>query len=235
MTMTLPRPSACGTRPAYLDNLFKDRSPSLGTSSMHSTSSSGSNLDLRTPHQQHHHQQHSLPRAPLPPAYEQTFEGEEEQDQDPEDQASLRSLRLSPRFNVHKLFHRRTYPQAREISPTRTTSRTKAEPPPSTSPPIATIQTPASSSRSSSRRPSLPKLQTAFPPAPRKGSLPARPTISGSGKDKPLPAAPVQPAKEVTCQRCYYFAARNCNGWVMGGTHGDACEGCLQAGFFGAP
>ena len=45
--------------------------------------------------------------------------------------------------------------------------------------------------------------------------------------DKPLPVLPVQTAQEVACHRCYYFAARNCKGWVMGGTHGDACEQCL--------
>ncbi|GAM90253.1 hypothetical protein ANO11243_082950 [Dothideomycetidae sp. 11243] len=31
---------------------------------------------------------------------------------------------------------------------------------------------------------------------------------------------------ELSCQRCYYYSMRNCNGWVMGGTHGDACENC---------
>lgn len=58
---------------------------------------------------------------------------------------------------------------------------------------------------------------------------------------KPLPALPAQaipPAvqtQELNCHRCYYFAARNCKGWTMGGSSNDACETCLQAGFFGAP
>lgn len=55
------------------------------------------------------------------------------------------------------------------------------------------------------------------------------------GSNKSLPALPtyaqqqqVQPKQEeLKCQRCYYFAARHCNGWVMGGSHGDACDSCL--------
>lgn len=116
---------------------------------------------------------------------------------------SVRSLRLnlSPRFNVRNMFNRRTYPSAREIS-TKSSSSSAAPVP----------------SRQALRRPSLPRLQTSFSSPPRRGS---------AQKEKPLPAAPVQPAREVTCHRCYYFAARNCNGWVMDGTHGDACEQCL--------
>lgn len=74
----------------------------------------------------------------------------------------------------------------------------------------------------------------------------------------PLPAQAIPPpvqATELSCHRCYYFAARNCKGWTMGGSSNDACETCLvshlqsplrqfermltnpqqQAGFFGAP
>lgn len=69
------------------------------------------------------------------------------------------------------------------------------------------------------------------------------PTLGSShkmyGTNKSLPALPTyaqqqqqqtqakSPAQELSCQRCYYFAARHCNGWVMGGSHGDACESCL--------
>lgn len=191
MTMALPRPSTCGTRPAYLDNLFRDSPPPVPSPSLHSANSSmsfsstQSTLDLRLTQ--------PIPR-PLSPAYE-----EEAGD----DRGSVRSLRLnlSPRFHIRNIFNRRTYPQARETTDSPSSSST----------------TP-SHVQPSSRRPSLPKLQTSFSSPPRKGSI---------TKDKPLPTAPVQTAQEVTCHRCYYFAARNCNGWVMGGHHGDACEQCL--------
>jgi hypothetical protein len=51
--------------------------------------------------------------------------------------------------------------------------------------------------------------------------------------NKPLPALPTQDTQsaaqtqELTCYRCYYFAARNCKGWTMGGSSNDACETCL--------
>lgn len=50
---------------------------------------------------------------------------------------------------------------------------------------------------------------------------------------KPLPPIPTQAAsaqaqtQELNCHRCYYFAARNCKGWTMGGAANDACEACL--------
>lgn len=42
------------------------------------------------------------------------------------------------------------------------------------------------------------------------------------------PPTPVSPTNqpELSCQRCYYFALRNCKGWVIGGNPGDACESC---------
>lgn len=46
----------------------------------------------------------------------------------------------------------------------------------------------------------------------------------------PLPAHAIPPpvqSQELTCHRCYYFAARNCKGWTMGGSSNDACETCL--------
>jgi hypothetical protein len=46
----------------------------------------------------------------------------------------------------------------------------------------------------------------------------------------PLPAHTVPPPvqrQKLTCHRCYYFAARNCKGWTMGGSFNDACETCL--------
>ncbi|TKX27621.1 hypothetical protein C1H76_0045 [Elsinoe australis] len=50
----------------------------------------------------------------------------------------------------------------------------------------------------------------------------------------PVPITP-PPSAELNCQRCYYYSMRNCNGWVIGGTHGDACETCTMHGFFGSP
>lgn len=41
----------------------------------------------------------------------------------------------------------------------------------------------------------------------------------------PIPITP-PPVTELSCHRCYYFSMRNCNGWVMGGSHGDACDSC---------
>ncbi|KAF2149976.1 hypothetical protein K461DRAFT_270526 [Myriangium duriaei CBS 260.36] len=51
------------------------------------------------------------------------------------------------------------------------------------------------------------------------------------------PPAPITPpgTSEMKCHRCYYYSMRNCNGWVMGGSHGDACENCTMHGFFGSP
>lgn len=47
----------------------------------------------------------------------------------------------------------------------------------------------------------------------------------------PKPASPLQTqadlSQELSCRKCYYSIARNCPGWVMGGSHGDACESCL--------
>nr|POE54528.1 hypothetical protein CFP56_41466 [Quercus suber] len=130
------------------------------------------------------------------------------------DGGSIRSLRVhfSPRFRIKNIFHRRTYPQGRE-SPS----------------PIDRSQSVAAT-RHIGRRPSLPMLQTNLSSPLRRPSVQQRPSPG-----KPLPQEPTLPAQELSCHRCYYFAARNCNGWVMGGDHGDSCETCLNAGFFGAP
>jgi hypothetical protein len=50
---------------------------------------------------------------------------------------------------------------------------------------------------------------------------------------KPLPpltqqtVPPSTQTQKLNCHRCYYFAARNCKGWTMGGAANDACEACL--------
>lgn len=43
------------------------------------------------------------------------------------------------------------------------------------------------------------------------------------------PASPTQleSVPELSSRKCYYSIARNCPGWVIGGSHGDACEACL--------
>lgn len=188
--MAMARPATFGTRPAYLDNLFRDSPLPLPTSpSLHSSTSSiscsstTSGIDLRL--------NKPLPR-PLSPAFEDIAE----------DRGSVRSLRLnlSPRFKFRNILNRRTYPTESDTS----------------GPPSSTIS--PTPSRPASRRPSLPKLNTSFPTTTRRDKpLPY----------KPLPTAPASSAHELPCHRCYYFAARNCNGYVMGGSHGDACEQCL--------
>ena len=197
--MALSRPSMCGTRPAYLDNLFRDTPPALPTSpSTRSANSSvsyssSSAVDLRVVQ--------AVPR-PLSPAFEEDVQ---------DDGISIRSLKLnfSPRLNFRNMLNRRTYPQVKEtMEYTSSTSTPAHSQPPSR-------RTSVRSARSL-RRPSLPKLQTSFTSPPRKG----HPITS-----KPLPAAPVQQT-ELKCQPCYYFTARNCNGYVFGGSHGDACENC---------
>ena len=199
--MLLQRPSSSASmRPAYLDNLYRDYStpPSPNVSSADSSSSYNSSaVDLRS--------SQPLSARPLPPFYEE----------DAAETESIRSLRptLSPRFR--NLFNRRTFPQAKEtsrVSSTTSSSTTSLSTTLSmTAPAPARIQL-------SSRRPSLPRIQTSF-------SSPAR--KAGSRKENVLPPLPAPPAKEITCHRCYYFAARHCNGWVMDGSHGDACEQCL--------
>lgn len=202
-TMTLPSPST-STRPTYLDNLFKDSSHSINKtpslrSAYGSISSKASSSDSRTPHS---------PPRPLSPAYE-------EQDQD--DRSSIRSLKLqfSPRRSFRNLLNRRTYPQVKEMVDMESSSTT---PPPRPEGFTSHSRQP-SSARSLPRRPSLPKMSTSL-------SLP-KSQAPGAYATKPLPPAPVSKAPELQCQPCYYFAARNCNGYVLGGAHGDSCENCL--------
>lgn len=115
----------------------------------------------------------------------------------------------------------------------------------------STASSPTHSIHNQARRPSLPRFASFSTLPPRKQSF-------GEGSIKTSPLSIESPSQELKCHRCYYFAARNCNGWTMGGSHGDACEQCLvghpliaaspyimaqhqltlhsqQAGFFGAP
>jgi hypothetical protein len=186
-----PQPSASATRPAYLDNLFRD-APAPHTPSLHSSTSSiscsstASSYDLRSAF---------LNARPLTPAQETM-----------DDHFSLRSKKsfINPRrFRFGRIFSTRRTEITEDV--------TEPVLPPTN--PSALAQ----SSCASPRRPSLPLLQTSFPP-PRGASTYAK---------KPLPAVPQTRAQELTCRRCYYSNARNCHGWVMGGTSGAACETCL--------
>ena len=137
------------------------------------------------------------PHWPLPPAIEE----------DSEDRVSVRSLKLDPGplFKARNIFRRRADRQVKETTTDSSSSPNSLTP---------------SQPRRSMRRPSLPRLHT----APSSISLSKLSAI----KDRPSPVARSPSVQEqLHCHRCYYFAARHCNGWVMGGTHGDACEQCL--------
>ena len=51
----------------------------------------------------------------------------------------------------------------------------------------------------------------------------------------PMPATPPF-GQELSFGQCYYFFARNCNGYVLSnGVNGDACENCARSGYLGSP
>lgn len=51
----------------------------------------------------------------------------------------------------------------------------------------------------------------------------------------PMPATPSF-VQELSFGQCYYFFARNCNGYVLSnGINGDACENCARSGYLGSP
>jgi hypothetical protein len=53
-----------------------------------------------------------------------------------------------------------------------------------------------------------------------------------------VPVMPTTPGMmpDLSFNRCYYFYARNCNGYVLSGSSsGDACENCAHSGFLGSP
>ena len=178
-----------GNRPAYLDSLFRENPQPLPKSPSVRSNNSSISYSSTSPIDVRSGHAHT---RPLSPAFEEDSA---------DDKMSVRSLshHLSPRRKIRGLLNRRTYPQAQE-----TVEYTSGRQAPSLSHP-------------SSRRPSLPKLQTAFSSPPRKAQ---------AMTSKPLPAVPAHKVEELKCQRCYYFIARNCNGYVLGGSHGDACETC---------
>lgn len=225
--------SAPSTRPAYMDQFFRDApippSAHSSTSSI-STTSSGSTYNPRNTTYSG--------RSLSPPPEEGS------------DTSSIRSSKTGEKkwYNLGTILHRRTYPQSEEAD----RPSIKAEDSKSSSP----VDGPTS------RRPSLPKVLTTFPPpqaintyarrplpaVPQPASLQKRPSLMHKAS-APLPTSTVPERKsskrrpsaekaqprvskqELSCQRCYYFTARNCNGYVLGGESGDACEGCLVRHF----
>ncbi|SMR53080.1 unnamed protein product [Zymoseptoria tritici ST99CH_1A5] len=255
MAMAMQRPSLAGHRPAYMDNLFRDASTHSNSSSSlppsaHSSMSSlstASSYDLRSSY-------HSTGR-PLTPA------PEEESNDDAFSIRSKKSIFASKRFKFGSILNRRTYPQSPSLS--RSASQTLRSRTPEPDAADTSLPTSKFVDRSLNRRPSLPHLDTSFPPPVAVSTYATRPlpAVPGAkdapiavpaplrlppkrpfqtgrsrsvGSKRPIEPAPLQDAQELSCQKCYYFTARNCNGYVMGGETGDACEGCLQLGFFGA-
>ncbi|CZT19375.1 uncharacterized protein RCC_05223 [Ramularia collo-cygni] len=251
MSVALHRPSASSTRPAYMEQLFRDAPTSQ---SAHSSISSISTISSTSNYNPRNTTYSGRSLSPPP--------------EEGSDTASVRSKTSSNGkswFRLGKVLHRRTYPQSEEAD--RPVSQIEVESRPTT---------PLNEQPSMTRRPSLPRIPASFPPpqaintyatrplpavppqsapqsAPvirkrpslmRKASAPALPQQPQqqhsipermSSKRLPAPSDKAQiSTQELSCQRCYYFTARNCNGYVLGGESGDACEGCLQSGFFGA-
>ncbi|KAG9553682.1 hypothetical protein KCU79_g11896, partial [Aureobasidium melanogenum] len=92
------------------------------------------------------------------------------------------------------------------------------------------------------------KINASAPPVPsrpssRKGSTSNQHrwgtlfrTVEDDKEDvPPMPTTPGM-MPDISFNRCYYFYARNCNGYVLSGSSsGDACENCAHSGFLGSP
>ncbi|KAK5167040.1 uncharacterized protein LTR77_007769 [Saxophila tyrrhenica] len=126
-----------------------------------SLSSSASTSSLRSATSPLEHRAVQPSPRPLSPALEE----------DQDDAGSVRSLRLtlSPRGKLRSLLNRRTYPQVKETT--------------------VEYQTDAAQNRAATRRPSLPKLQTAFSGTEKKAHR---------RQSKPLPAPPKPQAEELS-------------------------------------
>lgn len=162
------------------------------------------------------------------------------------DTSSIRSKTSSNDKKWYKLgtrLHRRTYPQSEEVD--RPSIKTEPESTPfaeqatrrpslpkalSNLPPPQAINTYATRPLPAVPQPSPAPVLRKRPSLMRKQSapLPSLPTPERtSSKRAPSKDKAQISTKELSCQRCYYFTARNCNGYVMGGEAGDACDGCL--------
>ncbi|GIZ43926.1 hypothetical protein CKM354_000713500 [Cercospora kikuchii] len=262
MTMAYPRPSPAFSRPSYMDNLYKDTSykdvPNTPPASLHSykssisTTSTASNYSLRSTYQA---------TRPLSPPIEESSSDNISIRSKKSFLSPKRKFRFGGFLQRNRHTYPQTAEQpepvpvpiakpVHELAPgSPTTPPASAPTSPCTESPVVPVQ----------HRPSLPKLQTNFSPASfgppeaidtyEKKALPALPPASKSPSRQPArtlsqsrPSMRRQKSAaelnsqgaERGCHKCYYFAARNCNGYVLGGDPGDACETCLAAGFFGA-
>lgn len=205
--MALPRPSMSSVRPAYLESMFQDSTPPLPPlpvhpahrrPKLHASKSSLTLSSFGSSKAWDMRMPQTKGRQSPPPPVQITHDENE----------TSRLRKLSPRFKVRDVFNRNTYPQVAET----TGSMFVGAPAPKSPPRL--------------RRPSLPRLiTTQSEPSTRRGSTSHG--EKGLPVEKALPATPVQAAQELSCDRCYYFAARHCNGFVLGGSAGDACEQCL--------
>lgn len=90
-----------------------------------------------------------------------------------------------------------------------------------------------------------PPMPTRPAPVPRKhgssvGSVHRwNPFGRNADEDKEdIPPMPCTPTfiQELSFTQCYYFFARNCNGYVLSNAmSGDACENCARSGYLGSP
>lgn len=165
------------------------------------------------------------------------------------DTASVRSKTSSNGkkwFQFGKVLHRRTYPQSEETDrpsnvaesrPTTPPQEPTSRPPslptsPTNFPPPQAINTyatrplPAVPPPGVRKQPSLMRKASAPLPHLPQQTIPER-MSSKRIAPSPQKTQPQISTQELSCQKCYYFTARNCNGYVMGGDSGDACEGCL--------
>ena len=192
------------SRPAYLDGLFSPKqSIDYRPRTPSLTRSSYSSTESINAMSNLETQQNLNHTRPLTPACEEELEEGNSSGDDSKSVLSLSIARsLKPRLRLRNFsLHRRSDPTLQRSNSSRPTSGD------------------SSSSKIS------PNVATFF-----HGKRHSNPTHA---PNKPLPALPTQEAQqakqtqELTCHRCYYFAARNCKGWTMGGSSNDACEACL--------
>jgi hypothetical protein len=195
--------AAARQRPAYLDGLFSpqavDHRPRTPSlsRSLYSSTESINAMSNLDTQQYNNH------TRPLTPACEEELDEANSSGDDSKSVLSLSLARsLKPRLRLPNFsLHRRSDPTLQRSNSSRPTSG------------------------DSSHSKISPKAATFF-----HGKRHSNPT---QAPNKPLPALPTQETQsavqtqELTCHRCYYFAARNCKGWTMGGSSNDACEACL--------